>query len=374
MDIELVEQIYDAVGDEEVFNALPALIAKAVGVRSCTIFGFDQSLVLKSAIANYLTAEMLEYQLSEDIKPLDIWTEYGARQVNRGRIVSCDEAWDQPTFLRTPYFNEYFRKFGDDTSRCMGGVAPVHGGFVSLAVQGATASRPFGGADVAELTKYSRHVFRVLGVRSRLAAAGVRTAQLQGALDSLAEGVLAVDASLRVVSANRRGMAMLKAAQGLRLAGQRLAAVSHAAQERLHRAVTTAAGRTGGHGDAMQLPRADGAPPYRLVVAPLSGSPGLALVIVDDPADQEPDAAVRFARLFGLTLAEGELAALLAEGHTPEEAAEIRGVRLTTVRTQVKQLLAKTEARRLTDLVRILARAPRVRPPPNGSPPPPSEG
>jgi DNA-binding CsgD family transcriptional regulator len=85
----------------------------------------------------------------------------------------------------------------------------------------------------------------------------------------------------------------------------------------------------------------------------------VALVIIEDPADRDPNLAASLAGMYGLTASEAELAGLLADGLTPEEAADAREVRLSTVRTQIQSLLQKTDARRLTDLVRLLARTPR---------------
>ncbi|WP_270936320.1 LuxR C-terminal-related transcriptional regulator, partial [Falsiroseomonas oryzae] len=59
--------------------------------------------------------------------------------------------------------------------------------------------------------------------------------------------------------------------------------------------------------------------------------------------------------LFGLTAAEAEVARALAGGATKAEVAGARGLRETTVRTQVRSVLAKTGAANLRDLERMLA-------------------
>jgi DNA-binding CsgD family transcriptional regulator len=63
---------------------------------------------------------------------------------------------------------------------------------------------------------------------------------------------------------------------------------------------------------------------------------------------------VHWQGLWGFTRAEADLAQHLAEGRTLSEAADASGVSINTVRTQLRGLLAKSGARRQSDLVRTL--------------------
>ncbi|MCL2713451.1 MAG: LuxR C-terminal-related transcriptional regulator [Alphaproteobacteria bacterium] len=60
-------------------------------------------------------------------------------------------------------------------------------------------------------------------------------------------------------------------------------------------------------------------------------------------------------RIFGLTPAEARLAALLAQGLSLEAAAEKLGVKIQTVRNQLKAIFAKTDTNRQAQLVSLLA-------------------
>lgn len=66
--------------------------------------------------------------------------------------------------------------------------------------------------------------------------------------------------------------------------------------------------------------------------------------------------AVDFAATYRLTAAECEVLALLLRGSTPAEIAATRGVAVSTVRTQLKRLFAKSGTRRQADLVRCALR------------------
>lgn len=60
-------------------------------------------------------------------------------------------------------------------------------------------------------------------------------------------------------------------------------------------------------------------------------------------------------RLFGFTPAEATAAAALCAGASPKEIAEIRGVRVSTVRTLLQRAQEKAGAASLRDLVGVLA-------------------
>jgi DNA-binding CsgD family transcriptional regulator len=64
--------------------------------------------------------------------------------------------------------------------------------------------------------------------------------------------------------------------------------------------------------------------------------------------------AVRLRMEFGLTKAEARLALRLAEGASLASAAEAFNVKMTTVRSQLQQVFAKTGASRQTELVAML--------------------
>lgn len=79
------------------------------------------------------------------------------------------------------------------------------------------------------------------------------------------------------------------------------------------------------------------------------------LLLVLRPAVDPSEAALRVAPLLGLTRAETEVALAITEGATIAEVAEARGVSVHTIREQVKSALAKTGARRQSDLVRMVS-------------------
>jgi len=84
------------------------------------------------------------------------------------------------------------------------------------------------------------------------------------------------------------------------------------------------------------------------VIGPVSG---LMLILID-PNNRKIVSSAGMMKIFGMTEAEGQICQLLIEGFSTVEIAEMRNVYPATVRNQIKSVLAKTENRSRTDLIR----------------------
>jgi len=114
---------------------------------------------------------------------------------------------------------------------------------------------------------------------------------------------------------------------------------------------------------SLPIPARRGAVPMVLHISPIRGRARdvfsfASAIVVATPvmAGSGPEAGL-IAGLFDLTPAEARLAATIAAGHAPREAAVRLGVTETTARTTLKHILAKTGTRRQADLVSLLKSA-----------------
>jgi DNA-binding CsgD family transcriptional regulator len=89
---------------------------------------------------------------------------------------------------------------------------------------------------------------------------------------------------------------------------------------------------------------------------PAAIPPGV-MAIFDLPVPSE----ARLRALFDLTAAEVRLAQRLARGDSVEEAAQALSIKMTTARTQLAAVFAKTNTRRQAKLVAILSRVAHLR-------------
>lgn len=177
------------------------------------------------------------------------------------------------------------------------------------------------------------------------------------ALDLLPLGVLALDGDLRVVYANRAGAALLAAHDGLMVDAKGICrALDGSASQLLHDHIRRL--MRGGESTtaAVALPRDDERRPLAVVVTVNEGggpSPTPVLFLRDPERHPAPPPEM-VQKLFGLTPAEARLALSLARGCDLNEAAAEHALTLSSARTYLKTIFAKTGTNRQAELVRLL--------------------
>ncbi|MCM2258624.1 MAG: FHA domain-containing protein [Vicinamibacteria bacterium] len=192
-----------------------------------------------------------------------------------------------------------------------------------------------------------------VGGRSTDAPTGVPGDLVLGALDRLRLGVVLLDARGRIAHENRSAKRLLDAKDGVSR-GPTGALLLHTARGARPAAELFAASPDG----ALACPRR-----ARRALSVMAGTlpgadEGLRVVFLADP-EAEPDADDGMVqRLYGLTPTEARLAIRLARGQTLEEAATDLGIEISTARTHLKRAFAKTETRRQSELVLLLATGP----------------
>jgi len=90
------------------------------------------------------------------------------------------------------------------------------------------------------------------------------------------------------------------------------------------------------------------------------GGPACVALFVSDPERSPEATAETAARLYGLSMAEKRLLALLVEGETPAAAADRLALSVHTVRTQLKTILGKTGTSRQSELLRVILAGPAI--------------
>jgi DNA-binding CsgD family transcriptional regulator len=184
-------------------------------------------------------------------------------------------------------------------------------------------------------------------------------------LDALSCGVALLDGQGRVMHANRQAESIWRAADGLRHEAGQIRIDEPRCQRAWGtalRATLTDAGRVAHFSEHLQVPRSSGAGGYLLQLSRLPESsrfgplPAQARVIVfisDTEQPRAPDAHM-LRRLYELSPAEARAATALADGARLAIAAAKLGLSVNTVKTQLKQIYAKTGCSSRADLARLM--------------------
>jgi DNA-binding CsgD family transcriptional regulator len=181
-------------------------------------------------------------------------------------------------------------------------------------------------------------------------------------LDSLNAAAFTLSAKFSVLAMNRRAQALLAQGKGFSVDKNRLVAKGVGDTEL--KALLTRVAKTGS--------------PESMAFSPISEKEVLHVTASRLPSDVEAGGEVGFKvlllvtqpgyhrvatvrqlmQIFNLSPAEARLASAVAHGQELETFAAEQGVKITTVRTQMAAVHAKTRVRRQTDLVRLILSVP----------------
>jgi DNA-binding CsgD family transcriptional regulator len=185
--------------------------------------------------------------------------------------------------------------------------------------------------------------------------------------DGVSAGMFLVDASTRIVHANVSGHAMLTQGSLLRAVGGKLAPNDASAEQGLNEVCAMAErgdAAVGVKGIAIPLMALDGEH-YVAHVLPLTSGArrragatytAAAAVFVHKAALDAPSPQEAIGKLYKLTPTELRVLLAIVEVGGVPEVAEALGIAVSTVRTHLTQLFAKTDTNRQVDLVKLVAR------------------
>ena len=369
---DLVARIYDAALD---VSCWPEVLSELCGAMSGNIaalgavvhgdqsggrspFSVSPSTVIVGLDASTFTAYTTHYGLIDPLLP---------RALGRplGTVTTLDSLGERAAAEKSAFFIEWARPLG---MRDNAFVPLLHepGAVWLLSVSRAPDAPPYRGDDMRALAVIASHVQRALQLRLRL---GQAQAERDRALDAIPHETVLVDAAGRVVHANSAASRRLASGDGLGVAGNRISARTAAETSALTRLIAKAADpwsstQPGGY---LRLSRRPPKEPLVVFIAPVQrssawqgASGAVAMLLVSDPQDAPPSRIDVLRRLYRLTPAEARLAELLLHNRTLHEVADLHAVTVETVRSQLKQVFAKTETHRQSELLRLLLRLPGI--------------
>jgi DNA-binding NarL/FixJ family response regulator len=377
----LAEEIYDAAAGGTPWAAVGKGLSSLVGASNGWLCVSDQQGENSELLyrAHYPDKEIAAYQTY--YRYVDLWTIRTAEAARRADPNTPPKARTNGTlvpdaeYVRSEFYADLGRHVG--LRYALGTVVPLGAaGLMPVCLHRSAGEAPFAQADARLLDSLLPHLRRAMQLRHRLSPGPSVTSPGTAALDALATAVVVVDAELRVMVANAAAEAIAANRLGLRIVPQKvgpgprcrvLAALHHEDQKALN-ALVRATALGGSSGGGMRVRDASHASTLAALVSPLprrlsegtgglSGRvPGQALVLLRDlrAVCLPPDPAL-LRRLFGLTLAEADVACALYGGTTKSAVAAMRGLKASTIKSQVDSILLKTGTANLRDLERLLA-------------------
>lgn len=364
--LPLIQRIYEAALDQAVWQAFATDLSDAYG-GAAVGFALQLPGIPTPTGAVYATGfdvddpRLREAFLEHTRRGLP-WEE-ARRKHFVGRFGLASEVVPDGEVAKTEFYRDWMEPQGLAPLAPIGHTIAVEDGrpVASVAIYRRDGGAPFRARDLILGDLLVPH----LAQSYRLHAQVRESSALAEALDRLPTGVILLDSSCRPVLANRSAHYILGLDDGLSLDGSSLRAASPGddsiLEQLIGEAVATATTGKLPEGSVMAISRPSGSRAFPLMAAPLLSSgddnalhDAVAVIFVSDlEASSVPRGDVLHS-LYGLTHAEAELVELLCDGYSLEEAAEYRGVTMNTARSQLKQIFAKTNTSRQSELVRLV--------------------
>ena len=250
------------------------------------------------------------------------------------------------------------------------------GSRIVLAIADPVKDAGWSSAQINMIRRLLPHLRQFVSVRQALTESAALGASLAELLENARFGVIQVDRRAQIVAANDPALEFLREGTVLCDEEGALCATSRKEDSKLQRLLGRALPAFGDQGESgsMVVKNSSGPPAMVLHVVPVEDraieirtSRAAALVLAIDPKRQ-PHIDRRMLRVtLGLTPAESEVAALLAEGLSVSEIVAAKGRVVDTVRWHVKQSSIKAGVSRQIDLVRVVQAISGFLPPPHRS-------
>ena len=320
-------------------------------------------------IAQSGISEAMQQQYAERFVAIDPWpAAFRDSGLALGHNGCSQDFVSMRDFARGEYYNEFWRPNGDLFHTCGGFFAVDDAHIGMLATPRGRRRRAFSREHAILMDLVAPHVGRALQLRQRLAHAETARRNLEAALDASGDALLVLDATGRILSANRAADAELASARCVVSRSGMLVATSANDDAKLQGAIRSAAAATRGTSPSCCAPVAMRTHHAALTMTcfPLSmrhvedtRTVATARVLVSITAINRPTPGLAhlLRLLFGLTPTEALLAEGLANGDDLDEVAQRLRMTKGTARIHLRHVFLKTDTRRQAQLVALIHRA-----------------
>ena len=360
--MEIIGHIYEALDDDEALEALPDAIAKEIGSRSCTLQLMTPEFELEGSWVTHFNGEMYDFYKEHDLHLFDAWTNTNMNVFGTDRTERHTDFLPLEEFQNSFYYNEFIRRFGDDSAYCLGFIATrPDGGYLAAGLQKGITEKNFTDEQVARYDTLRPHLTRMMVLRRNLM---VRENIASGALigiDAIQDAYLIVRKDRRIVFANAAAETLLSSACTLKQSSGALYLSDKNDDERLALAIHDASTNRGGGQSSFAIRSSSDGVQWRFTLTPKSFEGETLVLVWIDRCQVGASDHQAMQQVYGLTEAELPILMAITEGLSASEIAERLQISVATVRTHIQHIYQKTGVRKATQLATLVSTMPKVR-------------
>lgn len=355
----LIAAIYDAGADFRCWPEAMRLMAQAFHAPAVVFGSTSRRAEEVFIIAPEIDPIQNERYASYYHRVNPIWQRVASSPV--GSVQTDTMMVPRREFARTEFFNDFL--LPQDLGSMLGATTNAERSRqLSVVVQ---RRREFGRDEIALYRRLLPHLQRAIQLNVKLELLNLQCAASAEMLHQLDRGAFFVDATARILFANREAEYLMKSSGGLRVVNGMVRAQSASDTAKLHALIAGCAGQASGGDDGGLLLLARGpnrAPitvsilPFRREEPSLLSQRPVAIVFTSDPDRTPAPPAARIKLRYGLTRAETAFAVEIVKGDGIQACADRLGISVATARTHLSHIFGKTSTRRQAELVQLLSR------------------
>jgi DNA-binding CsgD family transcriptional regulator/PAS domain-containing protein len=361
--LSTIESVHAAGLDGTQWPRALAALANTVGGNAASIEVLDQQKLCHREMYSYGLPGAEEIAFREDFHEINI----RLRVVGRQKLHEL--TWDymvldEAAMRRAPFYTEIMPPF--DIRYFVGGILLKNAEeFAGIAVHRSPRMGHVQRDGIAMMQTLVPHVRQAFDVMRRLSAAEKTRNWLEGALDSILDGVALISADGSIVYVNSAFAAVARRADGIAIRKGGVDITDARARKCYTDAIAAVLRLRSGDAAGplaadVMVPRRNGGPPYLLSVRPLVDKErdrcgeAIAMIFVRDLASAAIGATTALRERFGFTAAEAALAEALQSGVTAADYARTHALSVNTVYTHLRHLREKTGCSRMPELIHKL--------------------
>ena len=360
---DLIASIYDCVLDHSRWHATLERINTAVRCKSSILYLFDRprqtfSMMKITGVDELYWTKVIE-KYGPDIQRFAMDDEAAGRSIDEPLLMS---QMSRTVVDGSKYVQEVLRpaELIDVLSLHLL-LTPMR--VASLGMARHKSKGPIAKSDMGLAALLLPHLRRAVIITDVLDLRSIECARMTEALDAVRCGVLLIDAEGKILHLNGAAEELLGRNDApIRVRRGKLSAKVPLAARELHKAIERATqdeASIDGTGVAIRLGDANRMPIFAHVL-PLTGShqrarllpSAIAAVFIGLPSNGQ-DAATSVTVAFKLTAAEARVVNMLLGGSTLAATASSLGIAVTTAKSHLENIFAKTGVSRQTDLIRL---------------------
>jgi DNA-binding CsgD family transcriptional regulator/PAS domain-containing protein len=363
----VVENIYDAATDSKLWPAALEKIVGYIGVSASTLAFGNTSVVEQDASSLHSYGLSPEF-LKHFSQYAGVWAlQSGIAMWDVGIVHHLPDLMSREEFENGKFYRAVLEPFKEHDF--MGIVTLKEGPHIVALTATTRAELGLIKEDqVSKLKLLAPHICKAAKIAFALELKSLKAQMLESSLNNLSAAVFIISKEHRPIFMNRRAEQLMKQGRGLKLANNKIDTVDLSSRPAFEQSLANIDKReTNMLGTAVSIALPDEFGGLVATILPLDsdlrqnlmsglGNNGYA-IFVQDPMAPPPNPGEGFAKLYGIS--QGELRTLMAMSmcQGPQDAADILGVSINTIRTHLKHVFAKTNTTSQSDLMQLMMRS-----------------